>query len=74
MAISKARDIATSIGKAVRANTITAAGTVPALTVYDSTVSLPSAGVAVGSQGYVSSNQRLYIRGTGGWYLSLIHI
>ena len=72
MAISKARDIATSIGKAVKADTITSAGLVPssaaAFSVYDSTVSLPTSGIAVGSQGYVSSNQRLYIRGDGGWY------
>ena len=72
MAISKARDIATSIGKAVKADTITSAGLVPssaaAFSVYDSTTDLPTSGIAVGSQGYVSSNQRLYVRGDGGWY------
>ena len=72
MAISKARDIATSIGKAVKADRITSAGLIPssaaAFNVYDSTVSLPTSDIAVGSQAYISSNQRLYIRGTGGWY------
>lgn len=72
MAISKARDIATSIGKAVKADRITSAGLIPssaaAFSVYDSTVSLPTSDIAVGSQAYISSNQRLYIRGTGGWY------
>ena len=71
MPVSKARDIATSIGRAVIADTISSTGTISSsasFTVYDSAGDLPSSGVDAGSQAYVSSNQRLYIRGSGGWY------
>ena len=66
-----ARDIARSIGSSVRAGNIGSEGVITGqfnATIYDSTVSLPTTGVSAGAQAYVSSNQRLYIRGTGGWY------
>ena len=66
-----ARDIARSVGSSVRAGRIGPEGGITgqfSATIYDSTVSLPTTGVSAGAQAYVSSNQRLYIRGTGGWY------
>ena len=66
-----ARDIAKSIGSSVRSGKIAGDGDITGdfnATIYDSTVNLPTTGVLAGAQAYVSSNQRLYIRGTGGWY------
>ena len=66
-----ARDIARSVGSSVRAGNIGTEGAITgqfSATIYDSTTDLPTSGVERGAQGYVSSNQRLYIRGTGGWY------
>lgn len=66
-----ARDIAKSIGSSVRSGKIASDGDITGdfnATIYDSTVNLPTTGVLAGAQAYVSSNQRLYIRGTGGWY------
>ena len=69
MAESLNRKIARRYSKAVTLDNFKSDGTLVATArVYDSTVDLPTSGIAVGAQGYVSSNQRLYIRGTGGWY------
>ena len=69
MAESLNRKIARRYSKAVSNENFRSDGTLLATaTVYDSTSSLPTSGIARGSQAYVSSNQRLYIRGTGGWY------
>ena len=66
-----ARNIARAVGSSVRAGRIGPEGGITgqfSATIYDSTVSLPTTGISAGAQAYVSSNQRLYIRGTGGWY------
>ena len=44
--------------------TITGAG----VTQYDSAALLPSSGIITGTQAYVASTGKLYIRGDGGWY------
>jgi len=63
------RKIARRYSKAVSNENFRSDGTLLATaTVYDSTADLPTSGIERGAQGYVSSNQRLYIRGTGGWY------
>ena len=38
------------------------------LEIYDSAGLLPTSGVTNGTQAYVTANQKLYIRATGGWY------
>ena len=66
-----ARNIARAVGSSVRAGRIGPEGGITgqfSATIYDSTVSLPTTGISAGAQAYVRSNQRLYIRGTGGWY------
>ena len=69
MAESLNRKIARRYSKAVSNENFRSDGTLFATaTVYDSTADLPTSNVTRGAQGYVSSNQRLYIRGTGGWY------
>ena len=69
MAESLNRKIARRYSKAVSNQNFRSDGTLFATaTVYDSTTDLPTSNVTRGAQGYVSSNQRLYIRGTGGWY------
>ena len=63
------RKVARRFSRAVENNNFTTTGSIAGQAViYDSTTDLPTSGIAAGSQGYVSSNQRLYIRGTGGWY------
>ena len=63
------RKVARRFSRAVENDNFTSTGTIAGQAViYDSTTDLPTSNIAVGSQGYVSSNQRLYIRGSGGWY------
>ena len=64
------RKIARRYGKAIDLNNFKADGSLEtgAPTIYDSADLLPTSGVAVGTQAYVTANQKLYIRATGGWY------
>ena len=64
------RKIARRYGKAIDLNNFKADGSLEtgAPTIYDSAGLLPTSGVAVGTQAYVTANQKLYIRATGGWY------
>ena len=63
------RKVARRFSRAVENNNFTSTGSIAGQAVfYDSTSDLPTSNIANGSQGYVVSNQRLYIRGTGGWY------
>ena len=64
------RKIARRYGKAIDLDNFKADGSLEtgAPTIYDSAGLLPTSGVAVGTQAYVTANQKLYIRATGGWY------
>ena len=64
------RKIARRYGKAIDLNNFKADGSLEtgAPTIYDSAGLLPTSGVANGTQAYVTANQKLYIRATGGWY------
>ena len=63
------RKVARRFSRAVENNNFTSTGSIAGQAVfYDSTSDLPTSNIANGSQGYVISTQRLYIRGTGGWY------
>lgn len=64
------RKIARRYGKAIDLDNFKADGSLEtgAPTIYDSAGLLPTSGVANGTQAYVTANQKLYIRATGGWY------
>ena len=64
------RKIARRYGKAIDLDNFKADGSLAtgAPEIYDSAGLLPTSGVAVGTQAYVTANQKLYIRATGGWY------
>lgn len=64
------RKIARRYGKAIDLNNFKADGSLEtgAPSIYDSAGLLPTSGVANGTQAYVTANQKLYIRATGGWY------
>ena len=63
------RKIARRYGKAIDLDNFKADGSLAtgAPEIYDSADLLPTSGVAVGTQAYVTANQKLYIRATGGW-------
>ena len=64
------RKIARRYGKAIDLNNFKADGSLAtgAPEIYDSAGLLPTSGVSNGTQAYVTANQKLYIRATGGWY------
>ena len=69
MAESINRDIATSISAAVKADTITSAGTISnAMTVVDSAGALPLSGNSAGDRAFVSGSNYYYIHNGSGWF------
>ena len=64
------RKIARRYGRAIDLDNFKADGSLEtgAPEIYDSAGLLPTSGVANGTQAYVTANQKLYIRATGGWY------
>ena len=68
MAESINRDIATSISAAVKADNITSAGAVVAMTVVDSAGALPLSGHSAGDRAFVTGSNNYYIHNGSGWF------
>ncbi len=82
--MSRSRDIANILGQTEASNTnndpllsgqagldsaqVTTIASASGMTVYSTIDNLPTTGLTVGDQAYVSANQRMYISNGSGWY------